>query len=93
MSRHGEIRLAASFAVLRRFNNMKVPEPIAVESCNRDGEGFKWVVVRHIVKATRWRDSYTHLPAIPDFQDAFHCFSEKADSIRRNTSIFVRSLI
>src|SRR5271157_5286841 len=72
---------------------MKVPEPIAVESCHRDGVGFEWVSVRHIVKAARRRDSYTHLPASPDFQDAFNCFSEKADSIRRNTPIFVGSPI
>ncbi len=40
------VRAAASF--LRRFNDMKVPEPIAVESSNRDGEGIEWVVVRHV---------------------------------------------
>src|SRR5271165_3851581 len=72
---------------------MKVPEPIAVESCNRDGEGFEWVVVRHIVKTTRRRDSHPHMPAIPDFQDALNCFTEKADSIRRNTSVFIGSPI
>jgi hypothetical protein len=33
------------------------------------------------------------MPAIPDFQDTFNRFSEKADSIRRNTSIFIGSPI
>jgi hypothetical protein len=72
---------------------MKVPEPIAVESCNRDGERFAWVVVRHIVKINRRRDSHTDLLAVPGFQDLFNCFREKADSIRRNTSVFIGSLI
>ena len=92
-SRHGEIVAAASFAVLRRFNDVEVPEPIAVESCNRGGEGFEWVVIRHIVETTGRRDSYADMIAIPGFQDAFHCFREKADSIRRNTSIFIGSPI
>ena len=72
---------------------MKVPEPIVVQFSNRDGEGVEWVVVRHVVKTTRRRDPHTHMRAIPDFEDAFDCFREKADSIRRNTSIFIGSLI
>jgi hypothetical protein len=33
------------------------------------------------------------MAAIPDFQDVFDSFGEKADSIRRNTSIFIGSPI
>src|SRR5579863_4099857 len=93
MSGHGEILCAASFAVLRRFNHMKVPEPIAVETCNRGGKGFEWVVVRHVVEAACGRDSHAHLPALPDLEHAFHGLKEKADSIRRRASIFVGSPI
>jgi hypothetical protein len=31
--------------------------------------------------------------AVPGFQNPFNCFREKADSIRRNTSVFIGSLI
>ena len=93
VSRYREILLVASFAVLRPFHDVKVPEPKTVEFCNRDGEGFEWVVVRHIVKVNRWRDSHTDLLPVPNFQHLFDCFREKADSIRRNTSIFISSVI
>src|SRR4051812_22517049 len=93
MSRQGEIVLLASFAVLRHFNDVDVPEAIAVKSCNSDGEGFERIVVRHIVKINRRGDSHTDMPAVPSFKDVFDCFTEKADSVRRNTSIFIGSPI
>src|SRR5271165_3784228 len=93
VSRQGEILLAASFAVLRRFNDVEVPKPVVVESVDRDGEGFERVVVTHIVETTRRRDSHSNMPAVPDFQDVFDRFREKADSIRRNTTIFIASPI
>src|ERR1700727_3358678 len=93
VSRQREILLAASLAVLRLFNDMKIPEPIAVESCNCDGEGIAWVVIRHIVKINRRRDAHADLLAVPGFQNQFNCFREKADSIRGNTSVFIGSLI
>ena len=81
MSRQGDSLLAASFAVLRPFNDVEVPEPKVVESCHRDGKGFEGVVVPHIVKVNRRRDAHTDLLAVPGFQNLFDCFREKADSI------------
>jgi hypothetical protein len=93
VSRHRAIFLAGPFAVLCHFNYVKVPEPISVECVDCDGESFVRVVVCHIVETARRRDSHTHLAALPDFQDPFNGLSEKADSIRRSTSILIRSLI
>ena len=73
------------------LKTLYIPEPIAVESCNRDGEGFDRVVVRHSVKVIGRRYPYIDMTAFPDFQDAFNCLCEKADSIQRNASIFICS--